>query len=228
MHDLATPIPTTDLAVASSAGHPVKNFLRLVLGGAIAVIVTFALYWLMAELVAAGRQAMSEDPGGKIIDFVRIKRDQNLEIERPKPQKPDKPEQAPDAPPPDVQAQAPTAGAVQIGQMRVDSSLTSAGFRLSASDGEYLPIVKVAPIYPSRAQSRGIEGWVLLQFTVTETGAVKDPVVLEAEPSGIFDEAAKRAVVKFKYKPRVEGGRPIEVAGVQHLITFEIDEGRGR
>ncbi len=206
MHDAVTPAPTTDLAQASSAGSPVQNFLRLVLGGAIAVVVTFSLYWLMAELVAAGREAISDSPSGKIIDFVRIKRDQNLEIERPKP----------------------TAGAVNIGQMRVDSSLTSAGFRLSASDGEYLPIVKVAPVYPSRAQSRGIEGWVLLQFTVTETGAVRDPVVLEAEPSGIFDEAAKRAVVKFKYKPRVENGRPIEVPGVQHLITFEIEEGRGR
>ena len=69
---------------------------------------------------------------------------------------------------------------------------------------------------------------MLLQFTVTETGAVRDPVVLEAEPAGIFDEAAKRAVVKFKYKPRVEGGKPIEVPGVQQLITFEIEEGRGR
>lgn len=217
----------TDLAVTHTRA-PLHNLLRLILGGVIAVVVTFGLYWLMAELVAAGREAMSDGPSGKIVDFVRIKRDQNLEIERPKPQKPDKPQEAPDAPPPQVQAQAPTAGAVNIGPMRVDSSLTSAGFRLSASDGEYLPIVKVAPIYPSRAQSRGIEGWVLLQFTVTQTGAVRDPVVLEAEPAGIFDEAAKRAVVKFKYKPRVENGQPVEVPGVQHLITFEIEQGRGR
>jgi periplasmic protein TonB len=223
-----TTAPTADLSVASSAGNPIRNFLRLLLGGCIAVVVTFGLYWLMAELVAAGREAMSDSPSGKIIDFVRIKRDQNLEIERPKPEKPDKPQEAPDAPPPQAQAQAPTAGAVNIGQMRVDSSLTSAGFRLSASDGEYLPIVKVAPVYPSRAQSRGIEGWVLLQFTVTQTGAVRDPVVLESEPPGIFDEAAKRAVVKFKYKPRIENGQPIEVPGVQHLITFEIEQGRGR
>ncbi|MES0875428.1 energy transducer TonB [Sinimarinibacterium thermocellulolyticum] len=219
---------TTDLAIASSAGQPIRNVLRLLLGGVVAVVVTFALYWLMAELVAAGREAMTEAPAGKIVDFVRVKRDQNLEVERPKPEKPDKPQEAPDAPPPPVQVEAPTAGAVHIGQMRVDSSLTSAGFRLSASDGEYLPIVKVAPVYPARAQSRGIEGWVLLQFTVTETGSVKDPVVLEAEPPGIFEEAAKRAVLKFKYKPRVENGRPIEVPGVQHLITFEIEQGRGR
>ena len=214
----------SDIAVASSAGNPVANFLRLLLGGIVAVVVTFCLYWLMAELVAAGREALTDAPKGKIIDFVRLKRDQKLEVERPKPEKPDKPQDAPDAPPPEVQAQAPVAGAINLGPMTVDSRLTSAGFRLSASDGEYLPIVKVAPIYPARAQSRGIEGWVLLQFTVTETGAVRDPVVIEAQPPGIFEEAAKRAVVKFKYKPRVENGRPIEVAGVQHLITFEIEK----
>jgi periplasmic protein TonB len=218
----------SDIAIASSAGHPVRNFLRLLLGGAIAVVVTFALYWLMAELVAAGREAMTDGGKGRLIDFVRIKRDQNLEVERPKPEKPEKPQEAPEAPPPQVETQAPTAGAVNIGQMRVDASLTGAGFRLSASDGEYLPIVKVEPVYPSRALSRGVEGWVLLQFTVTETGAVVDPIVLEAEPQGIFDDAAKRAVLRFKYRPRVENGQPIRVPGVQHLITFQIDEGRRR
>lgn len=219
---------TPDIALVSSSGDPLRNFLRLLLGGALAAVVTFGLYWLMAELVAAGRGAMTDSPAGKIIDFVRIKREQNLEIERPKPEKPDKPQETPDAPPPQVETEAPTAGAVNLGPMTIDQRLTSEGFRLSASDGEYLPIVKVAPIYPSGAQSRGVEGWVLLEFTVTETGAVRDPVVLEAEPSGTFDEAAKRAVVKFKYKPRVENGKPVQVPGVRHLITFEIEDEKGR
>lgn len=225
MSDTTADLAGADIALASSAGDPVKNFLRLLLGGIVAAVVTFCLYWLMAELVAAGREALTDAPKGKIIDFVRLKRDQNLEIERPKPVKPDKPEAPPpDAPTPQVQAQAPQAGAVSIGPMTVGKDLTGAGFRLSASDGEYLPIVKVAPIYPSRAQSRGIEGWVLLKFTVTETGAVRDPVVLEAQPEAIFDDAAKKAVLKFKYKPRVENGRPIEVPEVQHLITFKLEK----
>lgn len=215
----------SDIALASSAGKPLDNFLRLILGGLVAVAVTFCLYWLMAELVAAGREALTDAPKGKLIDFVRLKRDPNLEIERPKPAKPDKPEAPPpDAPVPEVKAQPPQAGAVSIGPMTVDSRLTGAGFRLSASDGEYLPIVKVSPIYPSRAQSRGIEGWVLLEFTVTETGAVRDPIVIEAEPAGIFDDAARKAVLKFKYKPRVENGRPREVLHVQHLITFKLED----
>jgi protein TonB len=93
-----------------------------------------------------------------------------------------------------------------------------------SSDGEYLPIVKVAPVYPRRAQTRGIEGYVLLEFFVTTTGAVRDPRVVESKPPGIFDNAAMQAALKFKYKPKVVNGEPVEVAGVRNLITFELAE----
>ncbi|WP_211242897.1 energy transducer TonB [Sinimarinibacterium sp. CAU 1509] len=212
----------------ASLGHkpPGQGLVRMVLGAIVAAIVAFLLFWLMAELVASGREAMTKAPGGRIVDFVRVKKDQNLDIDKPKPEKPDKPE----APPPEVapeqqDAANPDAGAINIGPMNVGNDVAvKSGFGLSASDGEYLPIVKVAPIYPSRAASRGIEGWVLLEFTVTETGAVKDPVVLEAEPQGMFDSAAQKAVLKFKYKPRVDNGKPVEVPHVQHLITFKLEK----
>ncbi|MBI2384115.1 MAG: energy transducer TonB [Gammaproteobacteria bacterium] len=112
--------------------------------------------------------------------------------------------------------------------MTVDARLTAEGFRLSASDSEYLPIVKVEPLYPARALSRNLEGWVLLEFTVTETGAVSGPRVLDADPPEVFDQAAINAVLRFKYRPRVENGMPIAVPGVQHLITFKIEEGKRR
>ncbi|MDD3765537.1 MAG: energy transducer TonB [Nevskiales bacterium] len=200
--------------------------LRMALGAVVACVVAFLLFWLMAELVASGREAITEAPKGRIVDFVRVKKEQNLDVDKPKPQKPDKPEAPPPEVAPDQQDAAnPDAGAVNIGPMSVaDDVAVNAGFGLSASDGEYLPIVKVAPIYPSRAASRGIEGWVLLEFTVTETGAVRDPVVIEAEPAGIFDRAAEKAVLKFKYKPRVENGKPIPVPHVQHLITFKLEK----
>jgi len=91
------------------------------------------------------------------------------------------------------------------------------------TDGEYLPIAKVQPVYPSRAVSRGIEGHVLLEFTVTRTGSVVDPVVLESVPKGVFDRAAKNAALKFKYKPRVVQGSPVAVSGVTNLIRFNLD-----
>ena len=79
-------------------------------------------------------------------------------------------------------------------------------------------------MYPRRAAARGIEGYVLLEFTVTKTGAVRDPKVLEAKPPGIFDRAALNASLKFKYKPKVVNGESIEVSGVRNRITFELTD----
>ena len=83
--------------------------------------------------------------------------------------------------------------------------------------------MRVAPVYPARALSRGLEGYVDMQFTVTTTGTVKDPVVVFST-SSLFERAATRAVLKFKYKPRVVDGVPVEVPGVKTRITFQIEE----
>ncbi len=99
----------------------------------------------------------------------------------------------------------------------------SGGLALESSDGEYLPIVKVAPVYPRRALSRGIEGYVIVEFTVTKQGTVRDPKVIKAEPESLFDRAAMDAALKFKYKPRVVNGEAVEVAGVQNKISFQIN-----
>jgi protein TonB len=97
------------------------------------------------------------------------------------------------------------------------------GLALGSGDGEYLPIVKVTPVYPRRALQRGIQGYVIVEFTVSKIGAVIDAFVVEANPEDIFDQAAIDAAKKFKYKPRVVNGEPAAVSGVQNRITFKID-----
>ncbi|MBN1239057.1 MAG: energy transducer TonB, partial [Gammaproteobacteria bacterium] len=89
--------------------------------------------------------------------------------------------------------------------------------------GEYLPIVKVAPVYPARAASRGLEGYVIVEFTVTRTGTTKDISVVEST-SSLFERAAVDAAGKFKYKPRVIDGEPVEVPGVRNKITFVLEK----
>ena len=62
---------------------------------------------------------------------------------------------------------------------------------VSAHDQNRVYILrKVQPIYPTRALERGIEGYVLLEFTVTDAGIAIDPTVVESDPTGIFDRAA--------------------------------------
>ncbi|MCY3620940.1 MAG: M56 family metallopeptidase [Gammaproteobacteria bacterium] len=87
-----------------------------------------------------------------------------------------------------------------------------------------LPVVKVAPIYPPDALEADIAGSVLLEFSVTALGAVLDPVVVEAEPPGVFDQAALDALSKFKYRPKVVDGEPVETTGVRNRFIFEITD----
>jgi protein TonB len=97
----------------------------------------------------------------------------------------------------------------------------SSGFNLAVGEGDYLPIVKVAPIYPSVALSRGIEGYVVLEFTISRSGAVKNVVVVESS-NPAFEQAATEAANKFKYSPRIIDGKPVEVEGVRNRVTFDL------
>ncbi len=189
------------------------------------VAVTFGLLFLMQFLIATGESAITK-PGKKYyLEFVRVKRQEIVNVEEPKPEKPPKPQQPPpDTPPPSQDDVDPNAPAINVRppSSTTDVSISGPG-SLSYTDGEYLPIVRVAPIYPSRALSRGIEGYVDLEFTVTTAGTVRDPVVIFST-SSLFNSAAVRAVLKFKYKPRVVDGQPVEVPGVQTRIRFELEE----
>ena len=95
-------------------------------------------------------------------------------------------------------------------------------------DGSYVPIFQVPPQYPRRAAERGIEGCVVLQYVVTEVGSVRDPEVIQSIPQGIFDRAAIRAALRYKYKPLIRDGNAVEVEGVTQRITFVLEgEGKG-
>jgi protein TonB len=113
---------------------------------------------------------------------------------------------------------------VSIGTIPMTNGPAVGGLGLAVGDGEYLPIVKIAPLYPWRAQSEGIEGRVVVEFTVTETGAVKDVVVVEADPKNVFDKVSIQAALKFRYRPKVVDGAPIEVRGVRNVFLFKLEE----
>lgn len=201
--------------------------MRYVAAAVGAIAITVGLFYLMQSLISGGEGAVTEPPQGSVLDFVRVQQDESVQEKERKPERPPEPEQPPpDMPQPQLQqsneAQADASGYDFSANVNSDAGLTG-GLSLDASDGEYLPIVKVQAAYPRRALQRGIEGYVVVEFTVTRQGTVRDPYVIEANPEGIFDQAAMDAVLKFKYKPRVVDGEPVEVGGVQNRITFEID-----
>ncbi len=188
-------------------------------------LVTLSLLFIMHLLIEFGESAITEEREGHTLDFVRIKRNENLNTREVTPEKPPKPpEVPPEIPPQDMDTVDPNAPTINIAPPTVASNVDIGGpGGMNIAEGDYLPIVRVAPVYPARALSRGIEGYVDMSFTVTTTGTVKDPIVVFST-SSLFERAATRAVLKFKYKPRVVDGLPVDVSGVKTRITFKIEE----
>lgn len=96
--------------------------------------------------------------------------------------------------------------------------------RLGPADSNAMPIAQIQPTYPTRAAEKGIEGFVLVQFDVNETGSVVNPEILGADPPGIFDRAAIRALERWKYQPKVVNGKAIKMIGLQTRFTFNLRE----
>jgi protein TonB len=188
-------------------------------------IVTLSLLFIMHLLIEYSEEALSTPRKRHQLEFVRIKRNETLNTEDLTPEKPPKPpEVPPELPPQDLDNVDPNAPTINVPPPSVATDVDIGGpGAMNIAEGDYLPIVRVAPVYPARALSRGIEGYVDMSFTVTTTGTVKDPIVVFST-SSLFERAAIRAVLKFKYKPRVVDGQPVEVPGVKTRITFKIEE----
>ncbi|WP_299595044.1 energy transducer TonB [uncultured Microbulbifer sp.] len=113
-----------------------------------------------------------------------------------------------------------TIGAPVVAGQKVDATIVSSG---------PLPIYKPAPRYPRRALAKGLEGYVVVEFTISKNGSVKDPRVVggydfSGAPTEVFNQSALNAVERFKYRPTVVEGKPVEKHGVRNRITFKMAE----
>ena len=194
-----------------------QNFKKISVIFTGSALLTLIIFYLMQALIAVGDVELNEK-GIRIADVTMPERDLELlmDIERPEEEEPPPETMPPEfdmTPPADLDNAAP--------RPKFDFKGRKSGV---FADGSYVPIFKVPPIYPRRAQERGIEGCVMLEFTVTKVGSVREPVVLWSVPSGIFDRAAMRSALKFKYKPQIRDGEAIEVRGVLNQITFIIED----
>jgi TonB family protein len=76
--------------------------------------------------------------------------------------------------------------------------------------GDLALVKSVTPAYPSKANSSKIQGWVELDFTVNESGGVKDIEVHSTNAPGVFEEAATRALAQWRFKPVSRDGKIVE------------------
>ena len=198
---------------------------RPLIGFFVALAVTTGLFWTMQFLIEISHHELNEETTHALLEFVRIERDEEIvrinRIERPP-----LPEVQPEMPP-QIDTFNPDANIVKIGIPKVpgETDINTTASLDNMYEGDYLPIVKVAPIYPQRALSRGIQGHCVIEYTVTRQGTIRDPMVIDSMcTSSLFHKVSRDAVLKFKYKPRVMDGVAVEVSGVQNKFTFQIED----
>lgn len=192
---------------------------------------TFAVFWTLHLLIAGGRYLADQGESLATVDFVRLKKDSELETrERKKPPKPEPPKTPPppkmqiDTPPPDA---PPTP--FQMPKMNLPTTITGGPFLGSFVGGDMsgtsdlIPLVRIQPQYPREAARDGIEGSVTFEVTINPDGTVRSARVLKAQPRGVFESAALQSILKWKFKPKIVDGKPVETTGIQQ-IDFKMNK----
>lgn len=203
-----------------------RFLVSILLGAAI----TFGLFAFMAFLVSSGDRGKNEAQENIIVEVNTTPPKSSAETRRRVPPPPPPPPKAP----PKQQAPEPEAnqntGGLQFNMPGVQLSGASTGLSAPGAifgrDGDATPIVRIEPKYPIQAARDGKEGWVKLSFTINEIGGVEDVKVIKAKPKRVFDKEAKRALRKWKYKPKVVDGKPMKQSGLTVQLDFKMEGGR--
>ena len=197
-------------------------------------LITVGLFFVMVILIALGDSGIKDDTSVKLTDIVMPERE--IDTFMSEVDKPDKPDEQPeDIAQPELDLQPLTGLDVSVAKPKPNFKAGGSFFR----DGEYIPLFKVVPIYPRRAQERGTMGYALVSFTITETGSVENAVPVEGycsskspedpavefRPCSMFNSASARAALKLKYKPKIVDGKAVPVDDVLHRFTYILDEG---
>lgn len=96
-------------------------------------------------------------------------------------------------------------------------------YTMGEIDSPLVALVKIPPIYPIRATRRSIEGFVTVEFLVTNQGCVEDLHIIEASPKGIFDQSVIQCVSHWKFKPGTVQGFPVATQA-RTTIRFELEQ----
>jgi protein TonB len=212
----------------------VSNALRYPIALLVASVITVALFGSLRALIGTRKEADSSAIALSKVEFVRLRRE--VEIEEKKREKPQrvKPEQAPVTPTLavakqegidlglDVEAIAAGLGAEFGSAGGTGGDGTGFSFSAGLTDRDPLPLVRVEPQYPPQARQRGLEGWVHLRFTISTAGSVKDAVVVKSSNS-VFERNALQAVGKWKYQPQMRDGKPAEAPDQQVVLRFKME-----
>lgn len=184
----------------------------------------FALFVLMSELIRNDEVTYTEPTEVFEVGLLGVK--QELP-ETPKPKPLPEPPKSVTPPPPrpqpvgddSTQLVAMTDLTVRVPTTQL-GPIDFAGPR----DNTAMPIVRVQPKYPIKAARDGIEGWVSLSFSIDPLGRVTNVDIIDSQPKRLFDQAARKALKRWKYKPQIKDGKAIKVDGQSVLLEFKLGQ----
>ncbi|HET8815905.1 MAG TPA: energy transducer TonB [Pseudidiomarina sp.] len=200
----------------------VRFIVSILLGAA----ATFLLFAFMAFLISGGDGRNAPPPPSAVIEIVTNPPDSDVDQRRRTPPPPPPPPSQPPETPPNEPDNADNEGMNLSLGFEVDVGGAETGFDTGGmmTDGEATPIVRINPRYPPAAARDGISGWVLLRFTIDETGGVTDVEVLDSNPRRVFDQEARRALLRWKYKPKVVDGKAVRQPGQTVQLDFNLEQ----
>ena len=188
-----------------------------------AVLVNIVMFTAIEYMVGNNRIRLTDTTDFDISNFIRVAEQSREVRSRRDPQAPQKPANEMQQDLQRLSDMARTGGisGLDVSMPDIDLDVDVGGTIQIAR--ELTPLVRIPPEYPMSALGRRLEGYVILRFTVTETGSVANPEVLRSEPPGVFDRAASRAVLRWKYQPQIVDGKPTSVISFTR-INFEMAE----
>ncbi|MEX0900906.1 MAG: energy transducer TonB [Gammaproteobacteria bacterium] len=198
--------------------------MRLAVAIVVSVLVTLALFWFMQFLIG-GQEGDLQKPEDRMnVEIVRVKRDEETQERQREPPQPPQPEERPPPPPMQQQQQLrPDLGGIGIGAPAADTGLAGGLGLGNLQEGDPIPVAAIPPQYPRDALMQGLAGWVRVEFTINPDGSVSDARVVDAHPRrGIFDREALRAIVRWRFKPKVQDGEAIS-SRAGYTIDFKMD-----
>ena len=194
---------------------------------------TLFLFFIMSILISRGDDLNKTTSDSYFINFLmNVSLDDLQTRSRRIPKKPKEPKAPPEAPKIKVKAeipQTPKLVAQNIPKLSLIKDFTSdlsgaAVGGVGSGDSEVTPIVRIEPLYPRKAALRGVEGFVILSFDITPLGTVSGVKILQSSPPQIFNQSAKQALLRWKYKPKTIRGKPVKQKGLKVKLQFKFDK----
>lgn len=198
-----------------------KRFITSIILG---VVVTFGLFVFMAFLISSGSSPDDVEKEKIVVEINSTPPDsktQQRKLVPPPPPPPPKAPPPPDQPEPEQQI-SDSGFNFNMPSVNVGGSIGLSGPGALLRDGDATPIVRIEPKFPTKAARDGIEGWVQLSFEINKIGGVENVQVINAQPKRVFDREARKALRKWKYKPKMVDGKPQHQTGLSVQLDFKL------